>query len=392
MIYADNAAATRISEKVLRVMTKIMTQEYGNPSSPYKLGASAKKIVETARTEIAQALGASTSEIYFTSGGTESDNWAIKGTAYAAGKRRKKHIISTQIEHHAVLRSLESLQQHGFEITLLAPDKHGIIHPKQLTRAIRKNTGLVSVMYANNEIGTVQPIQELAEICRRKNIPFHTDAVQAIGQIPVNVKDLSVDLLSVSGHKIHGPKGVGLLYIREGVAIEPLLNGGTQERRQRAGTENVAAIAGLAVAIRDAVAGLKRRTASLAALQERFIKGLLTLEGSHIHGDRYCRLPGNVNVSFDNASGESLVLMLDKQGICCSTGSACTSGSLEPSHVLLALGLSTEQALGALRFTFSEENTKTEVDTIFKALQTALKKLRGVPPSSECCCAGGCCS
>ena len=392
MIYADNAATTPIAENVLRVMIKTMTQEYGNPSSPYKLGARAKKIVENARADIARAVGANAPEIYFTSGGTEADNWAIKGTAYAAGKRKKKHIVSTQIEHHAVLRSLESLQRHGFEMTLLAPEENGIIQPKQLTRILRKDTGLVSVMYANNEIGTVQPIQELAEICRRKNIPFHTDAVQAIGQLPVNVKDLSVDLLSVSGHKIHGPKGVGFLYIRKGIVVEPLLNGGTQERRQRAGTENVAAIAGLAVAVRDAVAGLKRRTAYLSALQDRFIKGLLTLDGSHLHGDRHCRLPGNINVSFDDASGEALVQMLDKRGICCSTGSACTSGSLEPSHVLLALGLSAEQALGALRFTFSAKNTKAEIDTILNELQTALKRLRKTPPSSECCCAGGCCS
>ena len=394
MIYADNAATTRISEKVLQAMTKVMRQNYGNPSSPHKMGVRAKKIVENARAGIAKALGANANEIVFTSGGTESVNWAIKGTAYSSGWRGKTHIISTQIEHHAVLRSLDSLQAQGFEITLLAPGENGIIDPKQLARSLRKDTGLVSIMYANNEIGTVQPIQECAEICRRKKIPFHTDAVQAIGQLPVDVQDLSVDLLSISGHKIHASKGIGILYIREGTAIEPLLDGGMQERRRRAGTENVAAIAGLEIAVCEVVKGLARRAKHLSILQKRFIKGLKHLEGYCLHGDRHRRLPGNVNVSFDQASGESLVRMLDKKGICCSTGSACTSGEMTPSHVLLALGVSSEQALGALRFTFSEENTQADLDAILSALQAALKKLQRIPSasSSECCCPDGCCS
>jgi cysteine desulfurase len=311
--------------------------------------------------------------------------------AQASGKRGKKHVISTQFEHHAALRSLASIQAYGFEITLLKPNANGIIHPKQLIQSIRKDTGLVSVMYANNEIGTVQPIRELAEICRRKHIPFYTDAVQAVGQLPIDVRELSVDLLSFSGHKIHAPKGIGCLYVREGIAIEPLLDGGTQEQRRRAGTENVAGIAGLAVAVRDAVRGLKRRTAHLLRLKERFIEGLFRMDGCHLHGDRHRRLPGYVNVSFDGVEGGALVQMLDKKGICCSTGSACTSGVLEPSHVLLALGIPEEQTRGALRFTFSEENTETEIDVILKKLATSLKQLRGLPVSSECCCPGGCC-
>ena len=273
MIYADNAATTRISENVLQTMVEIMRQEYGNPSSLYRLGARAKKIMETARVEIAQAIGAQPSEIYFTSGGTESDNWAIKGSVFHSEKRGKNHIISTCIEHHAILRSLESLRLQGFEITLLDTDENGIVQAEQLTRSIREETGLVSVMYANNEIGTVQPVREIGEICRSRDITFHTDAVQAVGQLPIDVRELSVDLLSVSGHKIHGPKGIGFLYVREGTDIKPLLDGGFQERHRRAGTENVAAIAGLAIAVRDAVEGMKYRTEHLLRLRERFFDG-----------------------------------------------------------------------------------------------------------------------
>ena len=399
MIYADNAATTRISENVIQAMNNVMIQEYGNPSSPHQIGAKAKKIVENARTNIAKYIGATTNEIYFTSGGTESVNWAIKGTAFASGKTGKKHIIATAIEHLAVLRSLDSLQPFGYEITLLSPDEKGIVDPKELERALRQETGLVSMMYANNEIGVIQPIQECGDICRRNKIPFHTDAVQAMGQLPIEMNSLPVDLLSFSGHKIHGPKGIGILYIRNGIAIEPLLDGGTQERRRRAGTENVEAIAGLDVAVRDAVKGRVRRTKHLAALQKQFMDGLRQLEGSHIHGDLHYRLPGNVNVRFDHtnggagASGESLVLMLDKKGICCSTGSACSSGAMEPSYVLLALGIPTDQALGAIRFSFSEDNTKEDIDEILKALAASLKKLRNTPDTASACCCGpdGCC-
>ncbi|GHT26323.1 cysteine desulfurase NifS [Planctomycetales bacterium] len=396
MIYADNAATTKISDAVLEKMFAVLKEGYGNASSIYRLGAQAKKILEESRWYVADALDAKPSEIYFTSGGTEADNWAIKGTASFLKQQGKTHIISSVIEHYAVLRSLDSMKQQGFEITLLETDKSGIVSPEQLQNAIKDETGLVSIMLANNEIGTIQNVEEFGSICRSRNVIFHTDAVQALGQIPVKVQDLHADLLSLSGHKIHAAKGIGVLYVREGTPLEPFFDGGKQERGLRAGTENVAAAAGFGIAVREAVNGLEKRAKHLSELRERFFDGLRRFVGYHINGDTQERLPGNVNVSFDGVEGESLLLMLDKQGICCSTGSACTSGSLDASHVLLALGMPLELARGSLRFTFSEENTENEIDIILDVLYSSLQKARAIrsnmPPQTDgqCCCEGGC--
>ncbi|MDR0870524.1 MAG: aminotransferase class V-fold PLP-dependent enzyme, partial [Planctomycetaceae bacterium] len=329
-------------------------------------------------------LGAEPGEIYFTSGGTESDNWAIKGTG-------KRHIVSTAIEHYAVLKPLETLKRQGIDITLLDVDETGIVRPEQLTDALRDDTGLVSVMFANNETGTVQPVKEIGRICQERKIPFHSDAVQALGQIPFNLKELPVDLLSLSGHKIHAAKGIGILYIRRGTLINPLLDGGAQERGRRAGTENTAAVAGLAVAVEEAVNGIEERSEYLHKIRERFLDGVLQIKGTHLNGDKNRRLPGNANVRFNGIEGESLVLMLDKHGICCSTGSACTSGSMDASRVLLAMGLSMEQARSSLRFTFSEENTEDEIDFIVKTLEQSVRKLRSTLTIAGCCCPDGCC-
>ncbi|MDR0337410.1 MAG: cysteine desulfurase [Planctomycetaceae bacterium] len=377
LIYADNAATTRISETVLKVMMTVLKDEYGNPSSVYGLGTRAKKRIEESRQQVAEAIGAAFNEIYFTSGGTESNNWAIKNAAITQLKKGKKHIVSTAFEHHSVLNSLESLKTQGFEITLLAIPPNGILQTEQFIESLRENTGLVSVMFANNEIGTIQPIAEIATVCRSKGILFHTDAVQAIGNIPVDVQKIDVDLLSLSGHKIHAPKGVGALYIRKGVEIAAFMDGGTQERFRRAGTENTASIAGFGTAIQETITNLSQRNASLLELRERFIDGVFQIGYCRLNGDRNLRLAGNANISFENIEGETLVLLLDRQGICCSTGSACSSGSLETSHVLLAIGLPIELARGSLRFTFSEENTIADVDYILTKLNTTLKKLRG---------------
>ncbi|MDR0611599.1 MAG: cysteine desulfurase [Planctomycetaceae bacterium] len=381
LIYADNAATTRISENVLKTMITVLREEYGNPSSVYGLGLRAKKRVEEARQQVAEAIGAVSGEIYFTSGGTESDNWAIKGSAITQRKKGKPHLVSTTFEHHAVLNSLESLKNQGFEVTLLDVPPNGILRTEQLTESLRDTTGLVSVVFANNEIGTIQPVTELAAICRSRGILFHTDAVQAIGNIPVDVRQLDVDLLSISGHKIHAAKGVGALYIRKGVEIAGFMDGGAQERFHRAGTENTAAIAGFGTAMQEAVANLPQRTASLFKLREHFIDGVFRMNHFNrcrLNGDREKRLPGNANFSFENVEGESLVLMLDMLGICCSTGSACSSGSLDASHVLLAIGLPIELARGSLRFTFSEDNTIADIDYIIAKLDTALQKLWGM--------------
>jgi cysteine desulfurase len=380
LIYADNAASTRISENVLRTMITVLRDEYGNPSSVYGLGQQAKKRIEEARQQVADAIGAVSGEIYFTSGGTESDNWAIKGAAITQRKKGKPHIVSTAFEHHAVLNSLESLKSHGFEITLLDIPPNGVLQPEQLTESLRDDTGFVSVMFANNEIGTIQPVAELSAICRSRGILFHTDAVQAIGNIPVDVRQLDIDLLSISGHKIHAAKGVGALYIRKGIEIAGFMDGGVQERSRRAGTESTAAIAGFGAAIQEAVANLSQRTAYLFELREHFIEGVFRIGCCRLNGDRDKRLSGNANISFENVEGESLVLILDMRGICCSTGSACSSGSLDASHVLLAIGLPIELARGSLRFTFSEDNTIADIDYIIAELEIALKKLWGMSP------------
>ncbi|MDR2116285.1 MAG: IscS subfamily cysteine desulfurase [Planctomycetaceae bacterium] len=380
LIYADNAATTRISETVLNTMITVLQNEYGNPSSVHRLGTQAKKQIDNARQQVANTLGTAFNEIYFTSGGTESNNWAIKNAAITQLKKGKKHIISTAFEHHSVLNSLESLKKQGYEITLLNIPPDGVLQTEQLVQSLCENTGLVSVVLANNEIGTIQPITELATICRSKGILFHTDAVQAVGNIPVDVQELNVDLLSISGHKIHAPKGVGALYIRKGVEISAFMDGGSQERSRRAGTENTASIAALGIAIQEAVKNLPQRTTHLLELRERFIDGVLEIGRCRLNGDRNSRLPGNANISFENVEGESLVLLLDMQGICCSTGSACSSGSLDASHVLLAIGLPIELARGSLRFTFSEDNSISDIDYILSKLNISLKKLRGTLP------------
>ncbi|OJU15044.1 MAG: cysteine desulfurase NifS [Clostridiales bacterium 43-6] len=382
-IYVDNAATTRVSDEVLEVMIPVLRDEYGNPSSLYKLGSQAKALIEAAREKVAAAIGAQANEIYFTSGGTESDNWAIKGGALNSAKKGKKHIISTTFEHHAVLHTLNTLEKQGFEVTLLNVNTNGVIKIEDFIGALREDTGLVTVMYANNEIGTIQPIAEIGAICKERGILFHTDAVQAVGNVHINVKDENIDLLSISGHKIHAPKGIGALYIRRGVAIANFIDGGAQERNRRAGTESTASIVGFARAIEIAAGTIDKRAEYLKKLRDAFIDGALNIERSRLNGDREKRLPGNANLSFEGIEGESLLLLLDMNGISASSGSACTSGSLDPSHVLLAIGLVHEVAHGSLRVTFSEENTMEDVDYILEKLPGIVERLRMMSPLWE---------
>ncbi len=381
-VYADNAATTPISPEVKQAIVSAL-DNYGNPSSLYDLGGEAKMAVEKAREQCAKAIGAEFNEIYFTSCGSESDNWAIKGAADRMALKGKKHIISTAIEHHAVLHTLDSLKKKGFEVTLLPVHENGIIRVDELKDAIREDTGLVTVMFANNEIGTIQPIKEIGEVCREKDILFHVDAVQAMGNVPIDVKAQNIDMLSVSGHKIHAMKGIGLLYIRKGVVISNLIDGGAQERGKRAGTENVPSIVGFGVAMEKASQNIEQRAEYVKKLRDRFIDGALKIERSRLNGDRENRLPGNVNVCFEGIEGESLLLMLDLCGICASSGSACTSGSLDPSHVLLALGLKHEIAHGSLRITINENNTEEDIDYILKKLPPIIERLRSMSPLWE---------
>ena len=381
-VYADNAATTPISPEVKQAIVSAL-DNYGNPSSLYDLGGEAKIAVEKAREQCAKAIGAEFNEIYFTSCGSESDNWAIKGAADRMALKGKKHIISTAIEHHAVLHTLDSLKKKGFEVTLLPVHENGIIRVDELKDAIREDTGLVTVMFANNEIGTIQPIKEIGEVCREKGILFHVDAVQAMGNVPIDVKAQNIDMLSVSGHKIHAMKGIGLLYIRKGVVISNLIDGGAQERGRRAGTENVPSIVGFGVAMEKASQNIEQRAEYVKKLRDRFIDGALKIERSRLNGDRENRLPGNVNVCFEGIEGESLLLMLDLCGICASSGSACTSGSLDPSHVLLALGLKHEIAHGSLRITINENNTEEDIDYILKKLPPIIERLRSMSPLWE---------
>lgn len=382
-IYADNAATTALSPQVLNDMMPYLTEIYGNPSSLYSLGAEAKKAVETARADIAAAINAQPNEIYFTSGGSESDNWAIKGMAHTMAKKGKKHIISTKFEHHAVLHSLDALKDEGFEITLLDVHSDGIVRPKELEAAIREDTALVTVMYANNEIGTVQPISEIGSICKKHGVAFHTDAVQAMGNVHIDVNKENIDLLSMTGHKLHGPKGCGALYIRSGLRPAILIDGGAQERGRRAGTENTAGIVGLASAVKRAVSDMDERNKRILAMRERLIDGLLKIERSRLNGDRNKRLPGNLNMCFEGIEGEGLLLRLDLKGVCGSSGSACTSGSLDPSHVLLAIGLPHEIAHGSLRLSLSDENTEEDVDYILQAVPSVVNYLRNMSPVWE---------
>lgn len=380
LVYADNAATTQLSFEVLTEMMPYLTEHYGNPSSLYSFSASAKSAIEDARQKVADCLGATAKEIYFTSGGSESDNWAIKSMAKKGAKKGKKHIISSVFEHHAVLHSLDALKKEGFEVTLLPVYENGIVKPEDLENAIREDTCLVTIMFANNEIGTIQPIAELGEICRKHGVVFHTDAVQAVGNVPIDLSTLPVDMLSLSAHKFHGPKGVGALYIRKGIFLDNLVHGGAQERNRRAGTENTAGIVGLATALDIAVKGMEEKNKMLLEMRNKFIAEASKIERSRVNGDLTNRLAGNVNMCFEGIEGESLLLMLDMYGICASSGSACTSGSLDPSHVLLSIGLPHEIAHGSLRLSFSDLNRMEDVDYILEKLPAVVKRLRDMSP------------
>lgn len=382
-IYADNAATTALSPEVLQDMMPYLTTVYGNPSSMYSIGSEAQKAVELARVDVAEAINALPREIFFTSGGSESDNWAIKGVARALKAKGKNHIITSAFEHHAVLHTCDALKKEGFEITLLDVHSDGLVRPEELEAAIKDTTALVSIMYANNEIGTIQPIEELGAVCRRHGVLFHTDAVQAMGNVPIDVKKQNIDLLSMTAHKLHGPKGCGALYIRQGVRPQILIDGGAQERGMRAGTENVAGIVGLASAVKRAKATMEQRTERLTRLRNKLIDSLSKIERSRLNGDREKRLPGNINMCFEGIEGEALLLRLDLMGICASSGSACTSGSLDPSHVLLAIGLPHEIAHGSLRLSFSDETTEEDIDYIAKCVPQVVNTLRSMSPVWE---------
>ncbi|MCO7136351.1 cysteine desulfurase NifS [Solibaculum mannosilyticum] len=383
IVYADNAATTSTAPSVVKAMLPYFTELYGNPSSLYTVGQEAREGVDHARQQVADAIGALSSEIFFTSGGSEADNWAIKGIAHALAAKGKKHLITSAFEHHAVLHSMEALQKEGFEVTLLPVYENGLVKPQDVADAIRPDTALVSIMYANNEIGTIQPIPEIGAICREKGVLFHTDAVQAIGMVDIDVKAQNIDLLSLSGHKFHGPKGIGALYCRRGLRFPNLIDGGAQELNRRAGTENVPGIVGLGAAIQEATADIPGRTARIQAMRDRLIDGVLQIPRSRLNGDRQHRLAGNANFCFEGIEGESLLLMLDAKGIAASSGSACTSGSLDPSHVLLAIGLPHEIAHGSLRISLSDVNTEEDVDAILEALPPIVERLRAMSPLWE---------
>lgn len=385
-VYADNAATTRVTKNVLDVMLPYFTEGYGNASSIYQLGMDAAKAVLAAREKVAAALGAKVNEIYFTAGGSESDNWAIKGAAELGAKKGKKHIITTAVEHHAVLHTCEYLEKHGFEVTYLPVDEYGRVTAQQVADAIREDTCLVTIMFANNEIGTIMPIPEIGAVCKEKKVMFHTDAVQAVGHVEIDVKAMDIDMLSLSGHKIHAPKGIGALYIRNGIALPNLIAGGAQERGKRAGTENVPGIVGLAEAITTACADIPEKTVRISALRDKLIEGILKIPQTRLNGDAKQRLAGNVNVSIRGIEGESLLLMLDLNGICASSGSACTSGSLDPSHVLLAIGLPHEIAHGSLRLSLGEDATEEDVDYILSVLPGIVTRLRSMSPLWERVC------
>lgn len=381
MIYLDNAATTKILPEVFDAMLPYLKDEYGNPSSFYNFGNKSKQAIEKSRATIAQAIGAKNNEIFFTSCGTESDNWAIKGGAYLGRQNGKKHIISSQFEHHAVLHTLEALKKDGFEITLLPITSDGFIDLEALKKELRNDTCLVTIMYANNEIGTLQPIEEIGKICKSKNVLFHTDAVQAISNVKINVGKCNIDMLSISGHKIHAPKGIGVLYIRNGVKIPNLLYGGGQEFKRRPGTENVAAIVGLGKAMDIVQKNMDNNNKYILKLREDLIDYILNnIPKSKLNGHRWKRVPGNINISFEGIEGESILLLLQQFGICASTGSACTSGSLDPSHVLLSIGLCHEVAHGSLRITISELNNQSEIDKVKEVLPDIIEKLRNMSP------------
>ncbi len=382
-VYADNAATTKISPEVLNAMYPYLTEEYGNASSIYSLGRNAKKAIEASREKVAKAIGADPSEIYFTSCGSEADNWALRGTCHRLKEKGKKHIITSVFEHHAILHTCQALEKEGFEITYLPVSPLGIVCPDDVKNAIREDTAIVSIMYANNEIGTIQPISEIGAICREKGVIFHTDAVQAVGNVEINVKEQNIDLLSLSGHKIHAQKGIGAIYIKKGIVLPNLIFGGAQERNKRAGTENVPAIVGLGTAIEIATADIKAKNEKVTAMRNRLIDGILKLSHTRLNGDREKRLAGNCNISIEGVEGESLLLILDMNGICASSGSACTSGSLDPSHVLLALGLKHEVAHGSLRLSINDETTDEDIDYILEVVPRVVERLRAMSPLWE---------
>ena len=379
-VYADNAATTAVSEAALAAMLPCLGEIYGNPSSLHTPGQRAAELLEEARGVFARHLNARPREIYFTSGGSESDNQALRSAAALGARKGKRHIVSTAFEHHAVLHTLEALEKEGFTVTLLDIPPDGVVTAEQVRAAIRPETCLVSVMFANNEIGTIQPVADIGAVCRAAGVLFHTDAVQAAGHLPIDVKAMHIDLLSLSAHKFHGPKGAGVLYARQGVALQPLIYGGAQERGRRAGTENLAAIRGAAAAFEEACRGMEEGSAALTVLRDRLIAGLTAIPHTVLNGDAQRRLPGNVNVCFEGIEGESLLLMLDDAGIAASSGSACTSGSLDPSHVLLALGRPHEVAHGSLRLSLSRYNRPEEVDHILETVPRVVEYLRSISP------------
>ena len=384
-IYADNAATTHLSKEALDAMMPYLTDYYGNPSSLYSLGVKSRQAVENARNTVAECLNADPKEIFFLSGGSEADNWAIKGAAHLGAKKGKKHIITSKFEHHAVLHTLDSLKKEGFEVTYLDVHENGIVRPEELENAIREDTALVTIMFANNEIGTIQPVKEIGEICKKHKVIFHTDAVQAVGAIPVDVREIGCDLLSMSAHKFHGPKGVGMLYIRNGIRIDNLIHGGGQERGKRAATENLAGIAGLAKALELATENLDENIEHAKKMRNRLIEGIrknipyCRLNGPEDEG----RLCNNVNFSFQYVEGESILMMLDMKGVAASSGSACASGSLDPSHVLIAIGLPHEIAHGSLRLSVGDETTVEDVDYVVEVLPPIIQRLRDMSPLYE---------
>ena len=379
-IYADNAATTRMSRTAIDAMIPYMENVYGNPSSLYSIGQEAKEALEEAREKVAAVINADPKEILFTSGGSEADNQALRSAAEIGKRKGKKHIISSAFEHHAILHTLQRLEKEGFEVTLLPVHEDGLVRVDELEAAIREDTCLVSIMTANNEIGTIQPIAEIGEVCHRHGVLFHTDAVQAVGHLPIDVKAMQIDMLSASGHKFHGPKGVGFLYARKGIALTNLIEGGAQEKGKRAGTENVPGIMSMTAALQEAAANLEQNAAHQTALRDRLIKGLSEIPHSALNGDAHKRLPGNVNFCFEGIEGESLLLLLDDKGISASSGSACTSGSLDPSHVLLAIGRVHDVAHGSLRLSLGEEITEEEVDYIVQSVKEVVEYLRSFSP------------
>ena len=380
MIYADNAATTKMSEGAIRAMVSVMEENYGNPSSLYGRGQKAKETLEEARAAIAGIIGADPREILFTSGGSEADNQAILSAAAQGRKDGKMHIVSSAFEHHAVLHTLKKLEKEGFDVTLLDVHGDGLVRPGEVEAALREDTCLVTIMYANNEIGTIQPIREIGEICRKHGVPFHTDAVQAVGHLPINVAEEHIDMLSASAHKFHGPKGVGFLYARKGIRLANLIEGGAQERGKRAGTENVPGIVAMAEALKESVAAMPENTRKLTEKRDRLIEGLRKIPHSALNGDAEKRLPGNVNFCFEGIEGESLLLLLDDKGVEASSGSACTSGSLDPSHVLLAIGRVHDVAHGSLRLSIGEDLTDEDAEYIIRAVTDTVEYLRGISP------------